>query len=121
MRRESRVVFLPCETLFLRGSDNLAVSYQAGCTVVIESGNSQDIHRGSLQKANSVDAHVARAHRATATRLESRWSLCNEQYAGWPQLNQCCVEKCPITVPSMTNDAEEPLVVLRWSLDSRAV
>jgi len=40
------IALLPCETLFLRRADDLSVAQQAGCAVVIECRNAEDVRVG---------------------------------------------------------------------------
>jgi hypothetical protein len=49
--RKARVVFFAGETFFLRGCDDFSVAQQCCGTVVIKSGNPEDIHRWRVKTA----------------------------------------------------------------------
>jgi len=40
------VVLFACETLFLGGGNDFAISHQAGSAIVVKGRNAQDIHLG---------------------------------------------------------------------------
>src|SRR4029078_4821526 len=50
LSRESGIVFLPAETLFRSCRDDRAVHHQSGGGIVIQRGNSQDLHGSRLEQ-----------------------------------------------------------------------
>ena len=69
--RESRIVLLPGEALFLGGGDDLAVAHEACCAVMVEGGDAEDIRRhGRLTGVAGADESsprtLSRRHAATA-------------------------------------------------------
>jgi hypothetical protein len=70
--REIMVMFFPCKSFLLSGSDNITVFYEAGGAIMIESRNSKDVHYKPVDKllisrAKEYEYYVKRS------KFQSKW------------------------------------------------
>jgi len=70
MARESGIVFLAREALFLRGGNDDSIMHQAGGAVVIEGGDAENVHGWSLKMSTTMKGKGPIPADAT---LEAQW------------------------------------------------